>query len=107
LDFGDSPWEALIHRLAETLDCDEDELLHMAGRTPEGILRRILDQLKLFRALAKCNDATVHDVADSVIVASIALCDSFLRTKYQDFVYLGSILAEEDADYLTFSFKVT
>lgn len=66
LDFGDSPSEALIHRLAETLDGDEDELLLMAGRIPESISRRILDQPEVFRALAKCDDATLKDVANSL-----------------------------------------
>ncbi|QDV57208.1 HTH-type transcriptional repressor RghR [Rosistilla oblonga] len=66
LDFGDSPSEALIHRLAETLEGDEEELLLMAGRIPESICRRILDQPEVFRALAKCDDATLKDVAESV-----------------------------------------
>ncbi|WP_413431471.1 hypothetical protein [Crateriforma spongiae] len=41
------------------------------------------------------------------LIASIALYDTFLRTKYHDFVYLGSILAEEDSERVTFSFEVT
>ncbi|MDV6033171.1 MAG: SMEK domain-containing protein [Phycisphaera sp. RhM] len=41
------------------------------------------------------------------LIASIALYDTFLRTKYHDFVYLGSILAEEDSEGVTFSFEVT
>lgn len=63
LDFGDSPSEALIHRLAETLDGDEDVLLLMAGRIPESISRRILDQPDVFRRLAKCDRATLAAVA--------------------------------------------
>ena len=66
LDFGDSPSEALIHKLAETLDGDEDELLLIAGRIPESIARRILDQPDVFRVLAKCDTSTLKEVADSV-----------------------------------------
>lgn len=66
LDFGDSPSEALIHRLAGTLDGDEDELLLMAGRIPDAISRRILDQPEVFRALARCDDETLKTVANTV-----------------------------------------
>jgi hypothetical protein len=41
------------------------------------------------------------------LIASMALYDTFQRTKYHDFVYLGSILAEEDSERVTFSFEVT
>ncbi len=41
------------------------------------------------------------------LLATIALYDTVLRTKYQDFVYLGSIWAEETKDRVTFSFEVT
>ncbi|QDV85395.1 helix-turn-helix domain-containing protein [Planctomycetes bacterium TBK1r] len=63
LDFGDSPSESLIHRLADTLDGDEDELLLMAGRIPESIARRIFDQPDVFRTLANCDRATLAAVA--------------------------------------------
>ena len=63
LDFGDSPSEALIHRLADTLDGDEDELLLMAGRIPDSISRRILDQPEVFRTLAKCDDEQLERLA--------------------------------------------
>lgn len=67
LDFADSPSEALIHKLADTLDGDEEELLLMAGRIPESIARRILDQPDVFRALAKCDDTSLRSVAEHVI----------------------------------------
>ncbi|TWT80461.1 Helix-turn-helix domain protein [Planctomycetes bacterium CA13] len=67
LDFGDSPSEALIHKLAETLDGDEDELLLMAGRIPKSIARRILEQPDVFRLLAKCDDTTLRSVAAQAI----------------------------------------
>ena len=41
------------------------------------------------------------------LIASIAFFDTCLRTQYQDFVYLGSILAEEDVSRVTFSFEIT
>lgn len=56
LDFGDSPSEALIHRLADVLEGDEEELLLMAGRIPVSISHRILALPDVFRTLAKCDD---------------------------------------------------
>ena len=59
LDFGDYPSDALIHRLAEALGADEDELLLLAERIPEPIKRRVLQRPDVFGALAKCDDATL------------------------------------------------
>lgn len=56
LNFGDYPSDALIHRLAEVLDGDEDELLLLAKRIPERIKKRILQRPDVFSALAACND---------------------------------------------------
>src|ERR1039457_3358999 len=44
LNFGDYPSDALIHRLADALDADEDELLILAKRVPERIKRRVLQR---------------------------------------------------------------
>ena len=56
LDFGGSPSESLIHRLADVLEADEDELLLLAHHVPASIARQIFDHPELFRALARCND---------------------------------------------------
>lgn len=40
LNFGDYPSDALIHRLADTPDADEDELMILAKRIHAGLDRR-------------------------------------------------------------------
>ena len=56
LDFGDYPSEALVHRLAEALDADEDELVILANRVPVSIKRRIQQRPEAFRVLASVDD---------------------------------------------------
>ncbi len=56
LDSSDSPSESLIHRLAEVLDGDEDELLILSRRVPPSIANRIFEMPEAFRMLAECND---------------------------------------------------
>ena len=60
MTYGDYPSDALIHRLAEELDGDEDELLLLAERIPEKIRRRVLQRPDAFRALANCDDRTLN-----------------------------------------------
>jgi transcriptional regulator with XRE-family HTH domain len=59
LNFGDYPSNALIHRLAEALDADEEELLILAERIPEPVRDRVLQRPDAFRAFAACDDATL------------------------------------------------
>lgn len=59
MTFGDYPSDALIHRLAEELDGDEDELLLLAERIPEPIYKRVLQRPDAFRAFASCDDKTL------------------------------------------------
>ena len=59
LNFGDYPSDALIHRLADALDADEEELLILAKRVPEPVRKRFLQRPDAFRAFAKCDDATL------------------------------------------------
>ena len=56
LNFGDYPSDALIHRLADALEADEDELLILAQRVPERIRKRVLQRPDAFGALANCDD---------------------------------------------------
>jgi len=56
LGFSESPSADLIIRLAKTLDADADELMLMAGRVPDSITQRILEQPEVFRRLVQCND---------------------------------------------------
>ena len=59
LDFGDYPSEALIHRLAEALDADEEELLLLADKVPNVIRRRIREKPEAFRRLARLDDSSL------------------------------------------------
>jgi HTH-type transcriptional regulator, competence development regulator len=59
LNFGDYPSDALIHRLAEALEADEEELLILAKRIPEPVRKRFLQRPDAFRAFAACDDATL------------------------------------------------
>ena len=59
LNFGDYPSDALIHRLAEALEADEEELVILAKRVPESVKKRFLQRPDAFRAFATCDDATL------------------------------------------------
>ncbi len=69
LDFGLYPSEALIVRLAEALDADEDELLVLAKKIPGSIRRRVLERPEVFRKLAALDDETLDRLV-AVIEAS-------------------------------------
>lgn len=59
LNFGDYPSDALIHRLADALDADEEELLILAKRIPELVKKRVLQRPDAFCAFSACDDATL------------------------------------------------
>lgn len=59
LNFGDYPSDALIHRLADALEADEEELLILAKRVPEPVKKRFFQRPDVFCAIAKCDDATL------------------------------------------------
>lgn len=52
LEEGHGPSEKLIHKLAEVLDADEEELLLLAEKVPEPIRRRVCERPDVFRVLA-------------------------------------------------------
>ena len=60
LNFGDYPSDALIHRLAEALEADEEELTVLAERVPERIRQRVLQRPDVFGALANCDDKMLN-----------------------------------------------
>jgi HTH-type transcriptional regulator, competence development regulator len=62
LDYGDYPSAALVHRLADALDANEEELVILAERVPERIRRRVLERPEVFAALAECDDKTLDSV---------------------------------------------
>ncbi len=57
MTYGDYPSEALIHRLADTLGADEDEMLLLAEKIPQQVRQRVLQRPDAFRAFAACDDA--------------------------------------------------
>lgn len=66
LNFGDYPSDALIHRLADALEADEEELEILAKRVPERIRRRVLQRPDVFGALAECDDRTLDKVLGQI-----------------------------------------
>ena len=66
LNLGDYPSDALIHRLADALEADEEELLILAERVPDRIRRRVLERPDVFGALANCDDKTLDKVMGSI-----------------------------------------
>ncbi len=66
LNFGDYPSDSLIHRLADALEADEEELLILAKRVPEPVKQRFFQRPDVFCAIAKCDDdhsGQVHEGA--------------------------------------------
>ena len=66
LSFGDYPAAKFIHRLAEELEADEDELLLLADKVPEGIRKRIQERPEAFRKFAGLDDRTMDRLLRSV-----------------------------------------
>lgn len=66
LNFGDYPSDALIHRLADALEADEDELVILAERVPDRIRSRVLERPDVFTALAECDDETLDWVLGQI-----------------------------------------
>lgn len=62
LDYGDYPSESLIHKLADVLEGDEDELLLLAQKVPERIRKRVLERPDVFARLAAVDDAALDGV---------------------------------------------
>ena len=60
LHFGDYPSEKFIHKVAEVLETDEDELLLLADKVPADIRQRIREKPEAFRILAKADDKTLE-----------------------------------------------
>ena len=63
LNFGDYPSDALIHRLSDALECDEEELLMLAQRVPDRIRIRVLQRPDVFGALPEVYVAKIEKLA--------------------------------------------
>lgn len=59
LHFGDYPSAKFIHKMADELDGDEDELLLLADKVPEEIRKRIRERPDAFRKFARLDDRTI------------------------------------------------
>ena len=66
LHFGDYPSAKFIHRLAEELEADEDELLLLADKVPAAIQQRIREKPEEFRILASVDDRTLDQVVEGI-----------------------------------------
>lgn len=66
LDFDGSPSESLIHRLADALDADEDELLLLADKVPASIRSQMRQNPELFRKLARLDQRSLRALERSL-----------------------------------------
>ena len=66
LNCGDYPSEALIHRLADALDADEDELLILAEKIPPLVKQRVLERPDAFMRLAQLSDQEINRLLKTV-----------------------------------------
>jgi transcriptional regulator with XRE-family HTH domain len=62
LHFCDYPSEKFIHKLADELDADEEELLLLADKVPAGIRKRIRERPDAFRRIADLDDKALDKV---------------------------------------------
>lgn len=56
LHFGDYPSVKFVHKLAEELEADEDELLLLSDRVPDALRQRICERPEVFNAVAELDD---------------------------------------------------
>jgi transcriptional regulator with XRE-family HTH domain len=66
LHFGNYPSEKFIHKLAEVLDADEEELLLLADKVPAVIRKRVRERPDAFRTLAGLDDKTLDGLLAQV-----------------------------------------
>jgi len=67
LHFGDYPSEKFIHRLADVLKADEDQLLLLADKVPAAIRTRIRQRPDLFRQIAKMDTQALDRLEATLI----------------------------------------
>ncbi len=76
LHFGDYPSEKFIHKLADVLEADEEELLLLADKVPEAIRKRVRERPDAFRTLAGLDDKTLDG-----LLAQVGASEGKARTK--------------------------
>ena len=76
LHFGDFPSEKFIHKLADVLEADEEELLLLPDKVPAGTWKRVRKRPEAFRTLAGLNDKTLD-----ALLAQVGASDGKDHTK--------------------------
>jgi transcriptional regulator with XRE-family HTH domain len=66
LHFGDYPSEKFIHKLADELKADEEELLLLADKVPGSIRERIRQRPDLFRKLASMDNRSLDELESAL-----------------------------------------
>lgn len=66
LDFGEYPSEAMIHKLAEALDADENELLLLAEKVPPRIRQRVFERPEAFSQIAELDDKALDRLVGQI-----------------------------------------
>jgi transcriptional regulator with XRE-family HTH domain len=66
LHFGDYPSTKFIHKLADELKADEDELLLLADKVPASIRQSIRQRPELFRQIAKMDKRALDRLESSL-----------------------------------------
>lgn len=66
LHFGDYPSAKFIHKLAEELDADEDELLLLIDRVSDALRQRICERPELFNAVAQLDDSAMDWLLEQI-----------------------------------------
>ena len=59
LHFGDYPSEKFIHKLADEIEADEDELLLLADKVPPSMRQRIRERPDDFRRILSLDDKSL------------------------------------------------
>lgn len=67
LHFGDYPSEKFIHKLADELDADEDELLVLADKVPARLREKIRKRPELFRAIAGMDEFALDRLTQQIV----------------------------------------
>ncbi|GAB5517607.1 helix-turn-helix domain-containing protein [Rhodopirellula baltica] len=66
LALSEFPGEATIHKLADALDADEEELLLMARKIPDVIKDRVFERPEVFRRLARLDDGALDKLLANI-----------------------------------------
>jgi transcriptional regulator with XRE-family HTH domain len=66
LHFGDYPSEKFIHKLANELQADEDELLLLADKVPVTMRMRIRQRPELFRRISLMDNRALDALESSI-----------------------------------------